>query len=84
MKLRTYRAAAVITAAVFLLSAYGLYRGDFLSLSTPEKQVGAIRSYCSADETGVSLQVNALCTLMLAAVAILMGLRQIFLNKEEQ
>ena len=56
MKLRTYRAAAVITAAVFLLSAYGLYRGDFLSLSTPEKQVAAIRSYCSADETGVSLQ----------------------------
>lgn len=56
MKLRTSRIAAVITAAAFLLSAYCLYRGDFLSLSTPEKQVAAIRSYCSADETGVSLQ----------------------------
>ena len=56
MKLRTSRIAAVITAAAFLLSAYCLYRGDFCSLSTPEKQVAAIRSYCSADETGVSLQ----------------------------
>ena len=56
MKLRTYRIAAVVTATVFLLSAYCLYRGDFLSLSTPEKQVEAIRGYCSADETGVSLQ----------------------------
>ena len=56
MKLRVSRIAAVVTAIVFLLSAYFLYRGDFASLSTPEKQVAAIRGYCSADETGVSLQ----------------------------
>ena len=56
MKLPASRIAAVITAAAFLLSAWCLYRGDFVSLSSPEKQVAAIRSYCSADETGVSLQ----------------------------
>ena len=56
MKLRISRIAAVVTAIVFLLSAFCLYRGDFLSLSTPEKQIAAIRGYCSADETGVELQ----------------------------
>ena len=34
----------------------------------------------SSVKTGVSLQVNALCTLMLAAVAILMGARQLLFN----
>jgi len=36
----------------------------------------------SSVKTGVSLQVNALCTLMLAVVAILMAARQLLLNKE--
>ena len=58
MTKRAYRAAAVVTALVALAAAWLLYRGDFLSLSTPEKQVAAIRGYCSADETGVSLQAT--------------------------
>ncbi|MDY3282151.1 hypothetical protein [Dysosmobacter sp.] len=56
MKLPACRIAAVITAAAFLLSACCLYRGDFVSLATPEQQTEAIRRYCSADETVVSLQ----------------------------
>ena len=35
----------------------------------------------SSVKTGVSLQVNALCTLMLAAVAIIMALRQLLLSR---
>lgn len=38
-----------------------------------------LRIYSSV-KTGVSLQVNALCTLMLAVVAIVMALRQVFLR----
>lgn len=38
-----------------------------------------LRIYSSV-KTGVSLQVNALCTLMLAVVALIMALRQMFLN----
>lgn len=36
----------------------------------------------SSVKTGVSLQVNALSTLMLAAVAIIMGLRQVWLSRK--
>ena len=38
-----------------------------------------LRIYSSV-KTGVSLQVNALCTLMLAVVALIMALRQMFLS----
>ena len=40
-----------------------------------------LKIYASV-KTGVSLQVNALCTLMLATVAIVMALRQIFLKRD--
>lgn len=38
----------------------------------------------SSVKTGVSLQVNALCTLMLTVVALIMGLRQILSSKSTQ
>ena len=38
----------------------------------------------SSVKTGVSLQVNALCTLMLAAVALIMALRQLFLKRGDR
>lgn len=49
MSVRLRRAAAGLTAALFLAGAYLLYRGDFVSLRTGEQQVQAITDYASAD-----------------------------------
>lgn len=51
MKARIYRIAAGTAALLFLLAAWLLYRGDFWSLATEDRQVEAIRAYGSADVT---------------------------------
>lgn len=56
MQLFLRRALALAVAAAALFGAWMLYRGDFLPIDTAAQQTAAIRSYCSADETGVSLQ----------------------------
>ena len=49
MKLRPRQIAAIVTALLFLAGAYLLYRGDFVSLRTEERQIQAIIDYASAN-----------------------------------
>ena len=49
MTAKRYRALAVVLAALTLLGAWLLYKGDFRTLRTEEQKVRAIWEYASAD-----------------------------------
>lgn len=55
MNLRAYRIAAVLFAALTLFGAWRLYRGDFLSLSTPQRQAAAVAAYVKLDQPVIVL-----------------------------
>lgn len=49
MKKRAYRISAVAVALLFLIGAWLLYKGDFLSLNTDAQKAAAIVAYASDD-----------------------------------
>ena len=70
------------TWVVFVLLAFAMSMDDFVIsffVTGATTTTLPLRIYSSV-KTGVSLQVNALCTLMLAVVALIMALRQMFLS----
>lgn len=52
MKTNLYRVSAAVLAALTLLGAWLLYKGDFWTLRTESQKIEAIRAYASDDETG--------------------------------
>lgn len=49
-----FRAAAAAVAALALLGAWLLYKGDFLSLNTQQQKIDAVTEYASADPEDLS------------------------------